>query len=157
MHQGAQRNVPQQERSWKRRAESLVLIPARLDFRSWLARSLQHQIGQGPAPGCKTEIRLLELEEKEFSQPQVCRRRARGAQEAENSEVNPEKHLISFIHPDECSAGYQADAAAKNSLPLPRGLLGSPKSKLSSSFLANEQQERPGRLHTTIKLKEHLS
>lgn len=50
--------------------------------------------------------------------------------------------FISFIHPDECSAGYQGDAAAENSLAPQCGLLGSPKSKLSPSFLANEQQER---------------
>lgn len=65
----------------------MVLIPALLDSRSQLAQSLQHQIGQGPAPGCKAEIRLLELEAKELSQPQVCRRRTRRAQEAENSEA----------------------------------------------------------------------
>lgn len=62
-----------------------------------------------------------------------------------------------FFHPDECSAGYRADAAAKNSPPLQCGILGSPKSKLSPSFLANEQQEHPERLHTMIKLKQHLS
>lgn len=130
----------------------MELVPALLDF-----RSLQHQVRLVLISGCKAEIRLLQLEEKQFSQPQVCRRRERRAQEAENSEVNPGKHLICFIHPNECTAGYQADAAAKNSLSLQCGLLGSPKSKLSPSFLANEQQEHPERLHTVTKLKQHLS
>lgn len=90
-----------------------MLVPALLDF-----RSLQHQI-QPRAELCpKAEIKFLELQGKELSQAQVCRRSASRAQEAENSEVNPGKHLITFIHLDESSAGYLADAAAKKSFPL---------------------------------------
>lgn len=123
----------------------MVLLPALLDF-----SSLQQQIAQGPAPGCQAEIRLLQLQGKEFPQPQVCRRRARRAQEAENSEINPEKSILSILM--DAGLAIKQMLLLKSAFHFNVGFL-----KLSPSFLANEQQEPPERLHTMIKLKQHLS
>lgn len=75
---------------------------------------------------------------------------ARRAQEAENSEINPEKSILSILM--DAGLAIKQMLLLKSAFHFNVGFL-----KLSPSFLANEQQEPPERLHTMIKLKQHLS